>query len=178
MKKIIALLLAAALLCPLFAACGEKQPSSTTASAASSETTVVTEPPEDMPDYAALEALGDISGEFRILFGYGYKQNDFKAEEESSTALEAAIYRRNAYMKDTYNIDIVTDEMDSRTQAYDKLFAEYNAGDSTYDAAMMRTAEVAKLAHRENLTLRESCLRLGYMTAEAFDAAYRPEKMV
>lgn len=36
--------------------------------------------------------------------------------------------------------------MDSRTQAYDKLFAEYNAGDSTYDAAMMRTAEVAKLA--------------------------------
>ena len=41
-----------------------------------------------------------------------------------------------------------------------------------------RAAEVAKLAHRENLTLRESCLRLGYMTAEAFDAAYRPEKMV
>ena len=31
MKKIIALLLAAALLCPLFVACGEKQPSSTTA---------------------------------------------------------------------------------------------------------------------------------------------------
>ena len=49
-------------------------------------------------------------------------------------------------MKEKYNIDIVTDEMDSRTQAYDKLFAEYNAGDSTYDAAMMRTAEVAKLA--------------------------------
>ena len=41
-----------------------------------------------------------------------------------------------------------------------------------------RAAEVAKLAHRENLTLRESCLRLGYMTGEAFDAAYRPEKMV
>ena len=41
-----------------------------------------------------------------------------------------------------------------------------------------RAAEVAKLAHREDLTLRESCLRLGYMTPEAFDAAYRPEKMV
>ena len=41
-----------------------------------------------------------------------------------------------------------------------------------------RAAEVAKLAHRENLTLRESCLRLGCMTGEAFDAAYRPEKMV
>ena len=41
-----------------------------------------------------------------------------------------------------------------------------------------RAAEVAKLAHRENLTLRESCLRLGYMTGEAFDAACRPEEMV
>ena len=39
-------------------------------------------------------------------------------------------------------------------------------------------ARVAKLAHSENLTLRESCLRLGYMTAEEFDEAYRPEKMV
>lgn len=41
-----------------------------------------------------------------------------------------------------------------------------------------RAAKVAKLAHSEDLTLRESCLRLGYMTADAFDAAYRPEKMV
>ena len=42
-----------------------------------------------------------------------------------------------------------------------------------------RAAEVAKLAHREDLTLRESCLRLGYMTAEALDASSnRPEKMV
>ena len=86
MKKTIALLLAAALLCPLFAACGEKQPDSTTT--ASSETTVETTPPEDAPDYAALEALGDISGESRILFGYGFKQNDFKAEDENGTALE------------------------------------------------------------------------------------------
>ena len=144
MKKPLRCCFAVALLCPLFAACGNKeQPDPATGS---SETTVQTEPPEDAPDYAALETLGDISGEFRILFGYGFKQNDFKAAEESSTALESAIYRRNAYMKEKYNIDIVTDEMDSRTQAYDKLFAEYNAGDSTYDAAMMRTAEVAKLA--------------------------------
>ena len=39
-------------------------------------------------------------------------------------------------------------------------------------------AEVAKLAHREDLTLRESCLKLGYMTVEEFDAAYKPENMV
>lgn len=64
MKKTIALLLAVSLLCPLFAACGDKeQPDPATGS---SETTVQTEPPEDAPDYAALETLGDISGEFRI----------------------------------------------------------------------------------------------------------------
>ena len=86
MKKTIALLLAVSLLCPLFAACGDKeQPDPATGS---SETTVQTEPPEDAPDYAVLETLGDISGEFRILFGYGFKQNDFKAAEESSTALD------------------------------------------------------------------------------------------
>jgi fumarate hydratase, class II len=39
-------------------------------------------------------------------------------------------------------------------------------------------AEVAKLAHREDRTLRESCLKLGYMTAEEFDAAYKPENTV
>ncbi len=41
-----------------------------------------------------------------------------------------------------------------------------------------RAAETAKLAHREGLTLREACLRLGYLSAEELDEALRPEKMV
>ena len=40
-----------------------------------------------------------------------------------------------------------------------------------YEAA----AETAKLAHREDLTLREACLRLGYLTGEQFDALFHPE---
>ncbi len=41
-----------------------------------------------------------------------------------------------------------------------------------------RCAELAKLAHAENITLKDACLRLGYLTAEEFDKAYNPCKMV
>ena len=40
-----------------------------------------------------------------------------------------------------------------------------------------RAAEVAKKAHKEGSTLRESALALGYLTGEEFDAAVRPESM-
>ncbi|HYB99778.1 MAG TPA: class II fumarate hydratase [Candidatus Limnocylindrales bacterium] len=43
-----------------------------------------------------------------------------------------------------------------------------------YDAA----AQMAKKAHLENKTLRQAALELGLCTAEQFDAAVRPEKMV
>ena len=39
-------------------------------------------------------------------------------------------------------------------------------------------ARVAKLAYTEDLTLKEACLRLGYLTAEEFDAAFDFERMV
>ena len=40
-----------------------------------------------------------------------------------------------------------------------------------------RAAEVAKRAHKENTTLREAALALGYLTEEEFEAAVRPEDM-
>jgi len=40
-----------------------------------------------------------------------------------------------------------------------------------------RAAEVAKKAHKEGTTLRESALALGYLTGEQFDEAVRPESM-
>ena len=39
-------------------------------------------------------------------------------------------------------------------------------------------ARVAKLAYRENITLREACLRLGYLTGDRFDEVFHPEQMV
>jgi fumarate hydratase class II len=40
-----------------------------------------------------------------------------------------------------------------------------------------KAAEVAKKAHKEGSTLRESALALGYLTGEQFDGAVRPESM-
>ena len=40
-----------------------------------------------------------------------------------------------------------------------------------------KAAEVAKKAHKEGTTLRESAVALGYLTGEQFDEAVRPESM-
>jgi len=39
-------------------------------------------------------------------------------------------------------------------------------------------AAVAKLAYGENITLREACVKLGFLTGEQFDALFHPEEMV
>jgi len=41
-----------------------------------------------------------------------------------------------------------------------------------------RAAEIARLAHRDGITLREAALALGQVTAEDFDRWVRPERMV
>ncbi len=41
-----------------------------------------------------------------------------------------------------------------------------------------KAAEIAKTAHKNGTTLREEAVRLGYVTAEDFDAIVRPEKMI
>ncbi len=39
-------------------------------------------------------------------------------------------------------------------------------------------AKTAKLAYRENISLKEACVRLGFLTAERFDEVFQPEQMV
>ena len=41
-----------------------------------------------------------------------------------------------------------------------------------------KAAQVAKLAHKKNITLKEAVVLLGYLTAREFDMIVRPEKMV
>ena len=41
-----------------------------------------------------------------------------------------------------------------------------------------KAAEIAKTAHKNGTTLREEATRLGYVTAEEFDAIVRPERMI
>lgn len=40
-----------------------------------------------------------------------------------------------------------------------------------------KSAEIAHIAYHENITLKEACLRLGYLTKEEFEALIQPEKM-
>lgn len=39
-------------------------------------------------------------------------------------------------------------------------------------------AKTAKLAYREGISLREACVKLGFLTAERFDEVFHPEEMV
>jgi len=39
-------------------------------------------------------------------------------------------------------------------------------------------AKTAKLAFKENISLRESCIRQGFLTPERFDEVFRPEEMI
>ncbi|MBQ9085589.1 MAG: class II fumarate hydratase [Clostridia bacterium] len=39
-------------------------------------------------------------------------------------------------------------------------------------------AKTAKLAYQENISLREACLRLGFLTVERFDEVFHPEQMI
>ena len=39
-------------------------------------------------------------------------------------------------------------------------------------------AKTAKLAYKENISLKEACVRLGFLTAEQFDAVFHPEQMI
>ena len=40
-----------------------------------------------------------------------------------------------------------------------------------------KAAETAKKAYRENISLKEACVALGYLSAERFDEVFRPEEM-
>ena len=39
-------------------------------------------------------------------------------------------------------------------------------------------AKTAKLAYAENISLRQACLRLGFLTEQEFDAVFHPEEMI
>jgi fumarate hydratase class II len=41
-----------------------------------------------------------------------------------------------------------------------------------------KAAKVANLAYKEDISLKEACLKLGFLTAKEFDTIVRPEKMI
>ena len=41
-----------------------------------------------------------------------------------------------------------------------------------------RAAKTAHLAFEKNISLREACVELGFLTPERFDEVFKPEEMV
>ncbi len=39
-------------------------------------------------------------------------------------------------------------------------------------------AKTAKLAFAENISLKEACVRLGFLSSERFDEVFHPENMI
>ena len=39
-------------------------------------------------------------------------------------------------------------------------------------------AKTAKKAYKDNISLKEACVELGFLTAERFDEVFHPEEMV
>ena len=42
---------------------------------------------------------------------------------------------------------------------------------------MLNAAKTAKKAYKDNISLKEACVELGFMTAEKFDEVFHPEQM-
>ena len=150
MKKTLALLLSAAMLLPLLAACGDK-PDATDGTDA---TTVQTEPAvtEDMPAVPDAAALS-IAGDFNILVAGNWAWNDYESDGLDGTVVDNAIFRRNKYMLDTYGVDIKNEDIVEYSSAmgsgkgYMRLYTGHMSGQPEFDAAMIGTYDVATLAY-------------------------------
>jgi fumarate hydratase class II len=69
-------------------------------------------------------------------------------------------------------IEIVPEQIESHVESSLMLVTALNPIIG-YDKA----AKIAKTAYKEGTSLKEACVKLGYLTAEEFDAAVRPEEM-
>ena len=145
MKKILALILALTMLVATFAACGS-----------SSSDGEVTEGEKEVTRDPKLPAIPDdldISGDFNILVSGNMERNDFEASEDAGTTVEVAIFRRNEAIRQAYGVNVTNEDItkfgssSGSGAGFQKIYNEYMAGTSNYDAAMIGTSDVATLAY-------------------------------
>ena len=145
MKRLLCLALAMLMLCACFVSCGEDE----TVGDDTVQETVVEAPVEGLPAPSSV----NIAGEFNILVSGNYAWNDFATVEGERDTVQEAIYRRNELLKQDYGVEVITDDVikfgstNGSGTGYQKLYNEYVAGESTYDAASVGTYDVASLAY-------------------------------
>ena len=80
---------------------------------------------------------------------------------------------------DSFNDNCVTGIKANKQKMHDNL----------YNSLMLATAlnpyigyenaaKTVKLAHKENISLKEACIKLGFLTSEEFDKYFHPEEMI
>ena len=135
MKKLFALLLVCFAVVACFTSCDSEQPPEVTVSG------------EQLRDY------GDIAGDFSFLLAGNWDFNDFEADEASEEVVDKAIYERTKTIESNYGVKISTNniyESHSSTGSgtgFMKVYSEYSAGTSSYDATFIGAYDVATLAY-------------------------------
>ena len=164
--KMIALFLVLSIIFLAFAACGENaegDSTPTTAAGGGNDT-----PGDDSAEPANVKLLPDIPDadyggyNFTVLIsvnGEIESLNDFHAEEETGDVINDAIFRRNVFIEDKYNIKIIDIAMPAadgmeRPEALRRIRNSVAAGDNSYDAAMISgygTASLTQTGHLMDL---------------------------
>ena len=142
MKKLLALVLALLLVTCFLASCKKDEQGDTT-----NENQVNFDPKNN----EIIPADLDVSGDFNILVA-GYKGNDFAGESDGANTVDYAIYQRNEWLREYYGLNITNEEYlgygktNGNGTGFQKIYTDYMSGNSTYDAAMIGTGDVANLA--------------------------------
>ncbi len=150
MKKFLSLFFMFAIVCTLLSACGPGEAENTLPPP---DTSAPVSENGDAPNLPTAEEIGDISGDFHFLVAGNWAWNDYASEGEEGSVVDAAIFRRNQYILNKYDVNITNEDIVRYSSAmgngdgYTKLYREYMAGDSNYDAAMLGTYDVATLAY-------------------------------
>ena len=136
-----------------FAGCAESGNGNTgsddvTTTAAQPGEATTTEPAETTP--TALSVLGEhkFDGEtvtFYSRYYNGLWRSDLMATEDDTDTLKVAVYRRNKFIEETYNVKIA--EIQSGSVSFkSKLETLVSAGDDSFDAVYMSVTDAAESA--------------------------------
>lgn len=153
MKKQLILALAGLLLATALTSCsGGDSPAVTTTSAVGGETVTSATDAETL----GVPERADYGGAaFNILSAGNVAYADFTAEEDSSTSLDSAQYRRRELVEQNYNVQI-TETVEKAYSSgggpgYKRLSTDANAGDCNFDLALVAGYDVTVLAYSDYL---------------------------
>ena len=86
-------------------------------------------------------------------------------------------------------LDFDNEETTLRPKTFDEYVGQEKMKHNLYNSLMLVTAlnpyigyenaaKTAKKAFKDNISLKEACVELGFLTAEKFDEVFHPEQMI